>query len=93
MSERSRVPEARIYVANLSYAMSVEDVVELFEEVGDVIDVYLPRQRGAEHHRGYGFVEMASAEEAQDAIEDIHGTEDYYGRVLTVRIADRDQNH
>jgi RNA recognition motif-containing protein len=71
--------------------MSAEDVIELFSEVGEVLDVYLPRQQGAENHKGYGFVEMSSAREAQDAIDEIHGTEDFYGRELTVRIADRDR--
>lgn len=69
--------------------MSKDDVIELFTEVGTVVDVYLPQQRDADNHKGYGFVEMASGDEAQDAIDDIHGTEDYYGRTLTVRIADR----
>ena len=93
MSDRSRVPEARIYVANLAYAMTREDVQELFEEVGNVQDVYLPQQQGAENHKGYGFVEMSTAREAQDAIDELHGTEDFFGRVLTVRIADRDRNN
>jgi len=87
------VPEARIYVANLSYDMDSADVRELFEEVGEVKDVYLPEQKDAQHHKGYGFVEMATAEEAQEAIDAFHGEEDFYGRILTVRIADRDKHN
>jgi len=93
MSNQERVPEARIYVANLSYDMTQDDVTELFGEIGSVVDVFLPRQREAEHHKGYGFVEMRTAEEAQAAIDALHGEEDYYGRELTVRIADRDKKH
>jgi len=91
MSDRDRTPEARLYVANLAYSMTREDVAELFEEVGNVVDVYLPQLKNSDHHKGYGFVEMSSAEEAQDAIDEFHGAEDYYGRALTVRIADRDR--
>jgi len=93
MSNQERVPEARVYVANLSYNMTPKDVEELFGEVGSVIDVFLPQKQGAEHHKGYGFVEMRTAEEAQAAIDELHGDEDYYGRELTVRIADRDKKN
>jgi RNA recognition motif-containing protein len=91
MSDLSPVPEARIYVANLSYSMTQEDVERLFTEVGTVVDVFLPKPKEAKHHKGYGFVEMSTAREAQDAIDEFHGEEDYFGRVLTVRIADRDK--
>lgn len=92
MSDRVRLPEARLYVANLSYKMTAEDVAAMFSEVGEVLDVYLPTLRDTQHHKGYGFVEMSTAQEAQDAIDEFHGEEDLYGRELTVRIADRDRN-
>lgn len=93
VNTEERVPEARIYVANLSYKMCADDVEDLFNSVGLVVDVFLPKKQDADHHKGYGFVEMHSAKQAQNAIDELHGAEDYYGRELTVRIADRDKKY
>ncbi len=75
-----------IYVGNLSYQTTAEDLQELFEQVGDVnsANVIMDRQTG--RSRGFGFVEMASKEDGDAAIERFQGV-DYQGRTLTVNEA------
>lgn len=72
-----------IYVGNLSYQVTVEDVTEVFAEYGTAKRVQLPIDRETGRMRGFGFVEMASDGEETAAIEALDGAE-WMGRDLRV---------
>jgi RNA recognition motif-containing protein len=72
-----------IYVGNLSYQVSEEDVTKVFSEYGTVKRVQLPTDRETGRMRGFGFVEMASDNEEAAAIEALDGAE-WMGRDLKV---------
>ncbi len=68
---------SKLYVGNINYAATSEELRELFAKHGEVKQVNLLEGRG------YGFVEMASPEEAMKAKEALNGTE-FQGRTLKV---------
>jgi ATP-dependent DNA helicase RecG len=66
----------KLFVGNLAYATERDGLRNLFSGVGTVVDVSLPRDFGRPgHNRGYGFVEMASIQEARDAKNELDGAE------------------
>jgi len=75
-----------LYVGNLPYEISDEDIRGLFEPHGEVSSVSLIKDRETGRMRGFGFVEMPNDMEAQAAIQNLDGTE-YKGRVLKVNQA------
>jgi RNA recognition motif-containing protein len=75
----------KIYVGNLPFSASADEVRELFAAHGNVINVNLINDRETGRPRGFGFVEMEEAD-ADKAIEAINGTE-YGGRTLNVNEA------
>jgi RNA recognition motif-containing protein len=76
----------KLYVGNLSYNTTQDAVRELFEQVGEVAEVSLITDRDTGRPKGFGFVEMATEEAAQDAIKRFNGyTLD--NRALTVNEA------
>ena len=76
----------RLYVGNLSYNTTEQELREAFAQHGEVVSAQLITDRMTGQPRGFGFVEMATAEEAQKAIEEMHG-KDLGGRALTVNEA------
>lgn len=73
----------KLYVGNLSYDTREEQLRELFAQAGTVESVTIITDRGTGRSKGFGFVEMSSDAEAQDAISRFNGyTLD--GRDLTV---------
>lgn len=75
-----------IYVGNLNYEVTKEDLTTVFEEYGTVSRVSLPSDRETGRPRGFGFVEMSSEEEETAAIESLDGAE-WMGRELRVNKA------
>ena len=75
----------RIYVGNLSYQTTENDLTSLFEQAGMVESVSIITDRDTGRSKGFGFVEM-SAEDADKAIAQLNGTE-VDGRALTVNEA------
>ncbi len=75
----------RIYVGNLSYQTTENDLTNLFEQAGQVDSVNIITDRDTGRSKGFGFVEM-SAEDADKAIAQFNGTE-VNGRALTVNEA------
>jgi len=75
-----------IYVGNLSYQTSEDELFELFENMGQVDSARIITDRETGRSKGFGFVEMADAEQAKAAIEQLNGTE-HGGRNLTVNEA------
>jgi cold-inducible RNA-binding protein len=63
----------KLYVGNLSYGTTQEAVRELFEQVGEVAEVNLITDRDSGRPKGFGFVEMATEEGAQEAIRRFNG--------------------
>ncbi|NJK38183.1 MAG: RNA-binding protein [Oscillatoriales cyanobacterium RM2_1_1] len=64
-----------IYVGNLSYQVTEEDLKSVFEEYGSVKRVHLPTDRETGRPRGFAFVEMETEAEEDAAIEDLDGAE------------------
>ncbi len=75
-----------IYVGNLSYDVTEEDLNEVFAEYGTVKRVQLPTDRETGRMRGFGFVEMSSDTEETAAIEALDGAE-WMGRSMKVNKA------
>ncbi len=75
-----------VYVGNLSYTATEDDLTEVFKEYGDVKRVQLPVDRETGRPRGFAFVEMAQETEEDAAIEDLDGAE-WMGRTLKVNKA------
>lgn len=65
----------RIYVGNLSYATSSEDLRRVFERFGTVASADVITDRDTGRSRGFGFVEMENDDEARAAIEGLNGNE------------------
>jgi RNA recognition motif-containing protein len=76
----------KLYVGNLSFRTTGEELRELFAQAGTVESVSVIEDRETGRSRGFGFVEMATAEEAAAAIEQFNG-KDLGGRNLTVNEA------
>ena len=64
---------ARLYVGNLPFKVREEDLQALFEQAGTVTSVNIIRDKFSGQSRGFGFVEMASADEADKAIAMLNG--------------------
>jgi RNA recognition motif-containing protein len=77
---------AKIYIGNLSFNTTTQDLEDMFGEFGTVQSVNIIEDRETGRSRGFAFVEMASNEEAQNAISALNGKE-IDGRSLTVNEA------
>ena len=80
------VVNQKIYVGNLPYSTTDQELQDLFATHGTVQSANVVTDRYTGRSRGFGFVEMGSAEEAQQAITALNGTE-YEGRNLVVNEA------
>jgi RNA recognition motif-containing protein len=78
--------EAKLYVGNLPFSTGDADLQDLFAKAGTVKSAQVIKDRASGRSKGFGFVEMSSEEEAQNAITMFHG-KDFSGRPLTVNIA------
>lgn len=78
---------SKVFVGNLDFNTSRDEVQSLFSQVGTVRDVFLPTDRDTGRPRGFAFVEFESEEDAQKAIERFNGYE-LSGRALRVNAAD-----
>jgi RNA recognition motif-containing protein len=75
----------RIYVGNLPFSATEDEIRRLFATHGEVIDVSLPQDRDTGRPRGFGFVEMGDAD-ADKAVQALDG-KDFGGRSLRVNEA------
>ena len=75
-----------IYVGNLTFNTSSDDLQKLFSEHGEVARATVISDRDTGRSRGFGFVEMGSADAAKAAIEALNG-KNVDGRDLTVNVA------
>lgn len=83
--QKKELVQSKLYVGNISYDTTKEDLIEYFGEFGTVADVYIPRQRDTGTPRGFAFVNMAE-EDITKAIDGADGVV-YKGRSLTVSVS------
>jgi len=76
----------KLYVGNLSFRTSSSDLEQLFGQAGEVQSAVLITDKETGRSRGFGFVEMSSREQGEQAIREFNGKE-IDGRVLTVNEA------
>jgi RNA recognition motif-containing protein len=77
---------AKLYVGNLSYNSTEESLAALFSQFGEVVSARIVIDRDTGRSKGFGFVEMASADAAQQSIAQLNGQQ-VDGRQLTVNEA------
>ena len=75
-----------IYVGNLSFELTAEDLRQAFEAYGEVSSVNIITDKYSGQSRGFGFVEMPDKGDAETAIENLNG-KDLSGRQITVNEA------
>ena len=86
----SSTSNKKLYVGSLPYSLSEEELRDLFTQYGDVASVRIITDRFTGQSKGFGFVEMTNADEAQKAVEGVNGTQ-ISGRTLIVNDARPEQ--
>lgn len=76
----------RLYVGNLSFDLTAEDLREIFADAGTVEDATIVNRPGGGRPRGFGFVTMSSESEGEEAVRQLDGQE-VAGRPLKVNVA------
>jgi len=76
----------KLYVGNLAYSVRDDDLLQEFSSFGSVQSAKVMMERETGRSKGFGFVEMGSAQEAEAAINGLNG-KNFGGRDLTVNIA------
>lgn len=77
---------SKLFVGNVSWDATEDDIRKLFETAGEVVEVILIMDRERNRHKGFGFVTMGSEEEADNAIETLNEKE-LLGRPIVVNKA------
>ena len=78
--------EAKLYVGNLSYETTEQELRDLFMQAGNVVSVAIIKEPGTNRSKGFAFVEMGSQSEVQKAISMFNG-QSLNDRQLTVNLA------
>ena len=78
--------ESKLYVGNLSYSTTEDDLRQLFAQAGNVKSVSVIKDRDTGRSKGFAFVEMGSDEDAQKAISQFNG-QSFQDRSLKVNVA------
>ena len=81
---------AKLFVGNLSFKTSRDELMQYFAQAGTVVDAVILTDKFTGRSRGFGFVEMSSADEANKAREELNGKE-FQGRALIVNDARPEQ--
>jgi len=76
----------KLYVGNLSFRVTDDDLFEYFSQLGTVESANIVMDRETNRSRGFGFVEMANEDEADNAVNEYNGKE-YDGRSMVVNEA------
>lgn len=78
--------ESKLYVGNLSYTVTEEDLRQLFSQAGEIKEVIVITDRETRRSKGFGFVEMMTQAEAEKAVQ-MFNNQDLQGRRLMVNVA------
>lgn len=78
--------ESKLYVGNLSYSTTEDDLRQLFSQAGNVKSVSVIKDRDTGRSKGFAFVEMGSDEDAQKAVSQFNG-QSFQDRSLKVNVA------
>src|SRR5436309_14266360 len=81
---------SKLYIGGLAYSTTSDGLREFFSQSGSVLSATVITDRFSGQSRGFGFVEMATAEEAQNAIAQLNGRE-LDGRKITVEVSNRSE--
>ena len=73
LSPWSRVISAKVFVGNLSYHTSKEELVEVLSAAGEIVDAFLPVDRETGRPRGFAFVTFATPEQASECVAKFNG--------------------
>jgi len=73
----------KLFVRNLSYDLSDDELRDVFGSVGTVVSAVVITDRATGRSKGFGFVEMSSSQEGDEAIKELNG-QDVKGRPLSV---------
>ena len=76
----------KLFVGSLPWAIDDAGLAQLFAQAGTVVSAQVVKDRETGRSRGFGFVEMSSDEEAQNAVKNLNGM-DVEGRKIVVNIA------
>ena len=76
----------KLFVGNLDYTVTGDDLKDLFSQAGTVTDAVVISDKMSGRSRGFGFVEMSTEEEAKAAVEKVNGA-DLKGRKINVNEA------
>ena len=82
---------AKLFVGNLDYTVTSEELKNMFSEFGNVVDAVVITDRETRRSRGFGFVEFGSEDEAKKAVEAMNG-KDINGRKINVNEAKPQEN-
>ena len=85
-AQSPKAEQMKLYVGNLSYQTTSEDLRELFTQAGEVVSAEVVEDKDTGRSKGFGFVVMASREEGEAAIQLFNGKE-FGGRSITVNEA------
>lgn len=77
----------KIFIGNLDFGVTDQQLRDLLSEAGEIMDVYIPTDRETGRPRGFAFVRFAEASQAAQAVETMHGRE-LSGRELRLDIAE-----
>jgi RNA recognition motif-containing protein len=78
--------ETKLYVGNLAYSATEDDLRKLFTQAGEVQSVNVIKDRDTGRSKGFAFVEMSTQAEAEKAISLLNGSS-FHNRTLTVNLA------
>ncbi len=78
--------DCKLYVGNLSYSVTEDQLRELFAKHGEVKDVVIIKDKMTERSKGFGFVELSNDAEIQKAIDSLNDTE-FEGRTIKINKA------
>ena len=79
-----------IYIGNLNYKLSEEELQQIFQEYGEVLALKIIKDKRTGRSKGYGFVEMSVKEQALQAIEVLNRKE-ILGRKIVLSVAKQSQ--
>jgi RNA recognition motif-containing protein len=75
-----------LFISNISLHTTVEDLKKMFSKFGKVVSAKIIMDKETNHHRGFGFIEMATREQGEEAMKALHNKE-IEGRLLFVSSA------